>query len=62
MGCAKSRSPRSALQTSRATVAVWRHRLTGRLAEIVKQEVIATLENPDDADQELRHLLTVFRR
>lgn len=50
------------LDTSRATVAVWLHRLTRRLAELVKLEVIATLENPDDAEQELRHLLAVFRR
>lgn len=50
------------LNTSRATVAVWLHRLTARLAELVKLEVAATLENPDDADQELRHLLAVFRR
>ena len=52
----------AALDTSRATVAVWLHRLTRRLAELVKLEVAATLENPDDAEQELRHLLTVFRR
>ena len=52
----------AALQTSRATVAVWLHRLTRRLAEIVKLEVAATLENPADAEQELQHLLSVFRR
>lgn len=51
-----------ALKTSRATVAVWLHRLTRRLAELVKLEVAATLENPDDAEQELQHLLHVFRR
>lgn len=50
------------LGTSRATVAVWLHRLTRRLAELVKLEVAATLENPDDAEQELQHLLHVFRR
>ncbi len=52
----------TALDTSRATVAVWLHRLTRRLAELVKLEVAATLENPADADQELQHLLHVFRR
>ncbi len=52
----------AALQTSRATVAVWLHRLTRRLAEIVKLEVAATLENPADAEQELQHLQQVFRR
>jgi RNA polymerase sigma factor (sigma-70 family) len=52
----------AALGTSRATIAVWLHRLTHRLAELVKLEVAATVENPDDAEQELRHLLAVFRR
>ncbi|MEY2878086.1 MAG: hypothetical protein RLZZ15_466 [Verrucomicrobiota bacterium] len=52
----------AALDTSRATVAVWLHRLTRRLGELVKLEVAATLENPADADEELRHLLAVFRR
>lgn len=52
----------TALGTSRATVAVWLHRLTSRLAELVKLEVAATLENPADAEEELRHLLTVLRR
>ena len=51
-----------ALGTSRATVAVWLHRLTRRLGELVKLEVAATLEDPADADEELRHLLAVFRR
>lgn len=51
-----------ALGTSRATVAVWLHRLTRRLGELVKLEVTATLANPDDADEELRHLVAVFRR
>jgi hypothetical protein len=50
------------LKTSRATIAVWLHRLNGRLAELVKLEVIATLEHPEDAEHELRHLLAVFRR
>jgi RNA polymerase sigma-70 factor (ECF subfamily) len=50
------------LQTTRATVAVWLHRLTRRLGEIVKLEVASTLENPDDAEQELQHLMHVFRR
>lgn len=52
----------AALRTSRATVAVWLHRLTRRLGELVKLEVAATLEDPADADQELQHLLQVFRR
>lgn len=44
------------LQTSRATVAVWIHRLSQRLSELVSLEIAATLENPADAEQELRHL------
>lgn len=55
-------SAAATLQTSRATVAVWLHRLTRRLAELVSLEVAATLEDPADAEQELRHLLQVFRR
>ena len=51
-----------ALGASRATVAVWLHRLTRRLAELVKLEVAATLESQEDAEEELRHLLAVFRR
>lgn len=50
------------LDTSRATVAVWLHRLTCRLAELVKLEVTATLADPAEADAELRHLLAVLRR
>ena len=50
-----------ALGTSRATVAVWLHRLTRRLGELVKLEVAATLEDPAEAEEELRHLLAVFR-
>jgi RNA polymerase sigma-70 factor (ECF subfamily) len=50
------------LNTTRATVAVWLHRLNQRLAELVKLEVAATLEDPADAEQELRHLLQVLRR
>ncbi len=50
----------AALATSRATVAVWLHRLHQRLGELVKLEVAATLENPADAAQELRHLLQVL--
>lgn len=50
------------LGTSRATVAVWLHRFNQRLAELVKLEVAATLENPADAEAELQHLLHVLRR
>lgn len=52
----------STLRTSRATVAVWLHRLNQRLAELVKLEVTATLEDPANAEQELLHLLQVLRR
>lgn len=44
------------LHTSRATVAVWLHRLAARLTELVALEVAATLEEPGDAPQELQHL------
>ncbi len=50
------------LKTSRATVAVWLHRLSRRLGELVKLEVTATLNDPADADEELQHLLQAFRR
>ena len=43
-------------------MAVWLHRLTRRLGELVKLEVAATLENPDHAEKELRHRIAVFRR
>jgi RNA polymerase sigma factor (sigma-70 family) len=46
----------SDLGTSRATVAVWIHRLSQRLSELVALEVAATLENPADSEQELQHL------
>jgi RNA polymerase sigma factor (sigma-70 family) len=51
-----------ALGSTRTTVAVWVHRLNQRYAELVRLAVAATLRDPADTDEELRHLLTVLRR
>jgi RNA polymerase sigma-70 factor (ECF subfamily) len=45
-----------ALNTSRATVAVWVHRLNHRYGEIVKMEVAATVVDPADVNEEMQHL------
>lgn len=50
------------LGSTRTTVAVWVHRLNQRYAELVRLAVAATLRDPADTDEELRHLLTVLRR
>lgn len=50
------------LGTARTTVAVWAHRLGQRYAELVKLEVAATVESPDDVADELRYLMGVLRR
>ncbi len=49
------------LNTTRTNVAVWVHRLNARYAELVKLEVAATVQNPDDVDSEMRHLLQALR-
>ncbi len=51
-----------ALGTSRATVAVWVHRLNARYAELVKLEVAATVQDPADVESEMRHLLQALQR
>jgi RNA polymerase sigma factor (sigma-70 family) len=51
-----------ALGTSRTNVAVWVHRLNQRYAELVRLAVAATVQNPAEVNEELRHLLTVLRR
>ncbi len=51
-----------ALGTSRTNVAVWVHRLNQRYAELVRLAVAATVQNPAEVSEELRHLLTVLRR
>ncbi len=51
-----------ALGTTRTNVAVWVHRLNHRYAELVKLEVAATVNSPDDIPAEMQHLLQALRR
>lgn len=46
----------------RANVAVQIFRLNRRYAELVRLEVAASLQNPADIEQEMRHLLEALRR
>jgi RNA polymerase sigma factor (sigma-70 family) len=50
------------LGTTRTNVAVWVHRLNARYAELVKLEVAATVQEPAEVEQEMRHLLQALRR
>ena len=50
------------LGTTRTNVAVWVHRLNARYAELVKLEVAATVQNPAEVEQEMRHLLQALRK
>ncbi len=50
------------LATTRTNVAVWVHRLNARYAELVKLEVAATVQEPNEVEQEMRHLLQALRR
>ena len=50
------------LGTTRTNVAVWVHRLNARYAELVKLEVAATVQEPGDVEQEMRHLLQALQR
>lgn len=50
-----------ALGSTRTTVAVWVHRLNARYAELVKLEVAATVRDPAEVEQEMRHLLQALR-
>ncbi len=49
------------LGTTRTNVAVWVHRLNARYAELVKLEVAATVQEPAEVEQEMRHLLQALR-
>jgi RNA polymerase sigma factor (sigma-70 family) len=49
------------LGATRANVALWVHRLNERYAELVKLEVAATLVDPADLRDELRHLLLALQ-
>jgi RNA polymerase sigma factor (sigma-70 family) len=51
----------ASLGTSRTTVAVWVHRLNARFAELVKLEVGATVQDPGEIENEMRHLLLALR-
>jgi RNA polymerase sigma factor (sigma-70 family) len=44
------------------TVAVSVHRLRKRLQDLVRAEVSQTVASPEQADQEVRHLMAVWRR
>lgn len=50
-----------ALGTTRATVAVWIFRLNRRYAELVRLEVAASLQDPAEVKNEMRHLLQALR-
>jgi len=50
------------LGATRTTVAVWAHRLNQRYAELVKLEVAATVADPAEVADELRHLVAVLAR
>jgi len=52
----------AALGTSRTNVAVWVHRLNQRYGELVRLAVAATVRDPSEVADELRHLLGVVRR
>lgn len=49
------------LGLARATVAVRIFRLNRRYAELVRLEVAASVRNPADTEQEMRHLLAILR-
>jgi RNA polymerase sigma-70 factor (ECF subfamily) len=49
------------LGASRANVAVWVHRLGHRYGELVKMEVAATLSDPADIEDEMRHLFRALQ-
>ena len=51
-----------ALGTTRAIVAVWIFRLNRRYAELVRLEVAASLQDPGEVKNEMRHLLQALRR
>ncbi|MFI5337182.1 MAG: RNA polymerase sigma factor [Opitutales bacterium] len=51
----------SQLETSRTNVAVWVHRLNQRYSELVKLEVAATVQDPTEVKEEMKHLLLVLR-
>jgi RNA polymerase sigma-70 factor (ECF subfamily) len=52
----------AALGTSRTNVAVWVHRLNQRYGELVRLAVAATVADPAEINDELRHLLSVLKR
>lgn len=51
-----------ALGTTRTNIALWVHRLNQRYAEIVRIEVAATVADPTEVKNEMRHLLQALRR
>ncbi len=51
-----------ALGTTRANVAVWIFRLNRRYAELVRMEVAASVQDPAEVKNEMRHLLQALRR
>lgn len=51
-----------ALGTTRAIVAVWIFRLNRRYAELVRMEVAASVQDPAEVKNEMRHLLHALQR
>jgi RNA polymerase sigma-70 factor (ECF subfamily) len=49
------------LGTTRTNVAVWVHRLNQRYGELVKLEVAATVSDPAEVREEMKHLLQALR-
>jgi len=50
------------LKLSTAAVAMSIHRMRRRYGELLRQEVAATVDNPDDVDDELRTLMSIVGR
>ena len=47
---------------AKGTLAVTMHRLQGRYKELVRAEILQTVADADDLDDELRHLLSILQR
>ncbi len=66
LGSTANPAPRSEiareLKLSSAAVAMSIHRMRRRFGELLRQEVAATVDNPADVDDELRHLMAVVGR
>ena len=52
----------STLQTTEGAARVALHRLRKRLRQFFREEVAGTVSNPDEADDEMRHIISVLSR